>query len=98
MSFRGNTVTVRIKRSEIRLSACKARTHQADNLAKLWQDILSLLELIAQILCAVVGEKSKRDSRQYANLRVAVASAMIFARGNPALRSTVFYQKIPNFR
>ena len=84
MSFRGNTVTVRIKRSEIRLSACKARTHQADNLAKLWQDILSLLELIAQILCAVVGAKSKRDSRQYANLRVAVASAMIFARGNPA--------------
>ena len=27
-------------------------THQADNLAKLRQEFLSLLELIAQILCA----------------------------------------------
>ena len=29
------------------------RTHQADNLAKLWQEFLSLLELIAKIFCAV---------------------------------------------
>ena len=34
--------------------ACRARTHQADNLAKLRREVLSLLELIAQILCAVV--------------------------------------------
>ena len=34
--------------------ACNARTHQADNLAKLWQEFLSLLELIAKIFCAVV--------------------------------------------
>ena len=27
--------------------------HQADNLAKLWQEFLSVYELIAQILCAV---------------------------------------------
>ena len=27
--------------------------HQADNLAQLWQEFLSLLELIGQILCAV---------------------------------------------
>ena len=27
--------------------------HQADNLAKLWQEFLPLFELIAQILCAV---------------------------------------------
>ena len=27
--------------------------HQADNLAKLWQEFLSLLELIAKIFCAV---------------------------------------------
>ena len=32
--------------------------HQADNLAQLWQEFLSLLELIAQILCAVVGVRS----------------------------------------
>ena len=31
-----------------------ARTHQADNLAKLRQEFLSLLELIAKIFCAVV--------------------------------------------
>ena len=32
--------------------------HQADNLAQLWQEFLSLLELIAQILCAVVGVRA----------------------------------------
>ena len=32
--------------------------HQADNLAQLWQEFLSLLELIAQILCAVVGARA----------------------------------------
>ena len=36
----------------------KARIHQADNLAKLRQEFLSLLELIAQILCAVEVKKS----------------------------------------
>ena len=29
------------------------RTHQADNLAKLWQEFLSMLKLIAKIFCAV---------------------------------------------
>ena len=32
--------------------------HQADNLAKLWFEFLSVLELIAQILCAVAVQKS----------------------------------------
>ena len=32
--------------------------HQADNLAQLWQEFLSLLELIAQILCAVAIAKT----------------------------------------
>lgn len=32
--------------------------HQADNLAKLWWELLSVLELIAQILCAVVIAKT----------------------------------------
>ena len=32
--------------------------HQADNLAQLWQKFLSLLELIAQIFCAVVGARA----------------------------------------
>ena len=32
--------------------------HQADNLAQLWQEFLSLLELIVQILCAVVSARA----------------------------------------
>ena len=54
--------------------ACRARQHQADNLAKLWQEILSLLELIAKIFCAVV---IVRTSEVLGNTqpRVAVASA-----------------------
>ncbi len=32
--------------------------YQADNLAQLWQEFLSLLELIAQIFCAVVGARA----------------------------------------
>ena len=43
--------------SFIRLRAKHAK-HQADNLAKLWQDFLSLLELIAKIFCAVVIAKT----------------------------------------
>ena len=34
--------------------------HQADNLAQLWQEFLSLLELIVQILCAVVARGRMR--------------------------------------
>lgn len=38
----------------MKYSACaQGALHQADNLAKLWQEFLSLLELIAKILCAV---------------------------------------------
>ena len=50
------------------------RTHQADNLAKLWQEFLFLLELIAKILCAV---EIARTSEALGNTqtRVAVASA-----------------------
>ncbi len=40
-------------------TACVRSTHhQADNLAKLWHEFLSVFELIAQILCAVVKQKS----------------------------------------
>ena len=50
--------------------------HQADNLAQLWQEFLSLLELIAQILCAVV------DAR--ANAVVAIVKRFLFLfRGFP---------------
>jgi len=60
------------------LTACaRSALHQADNLAKLWLESLSVFELIAQILCAVSSAKIKQGSRQHANLRVAVASAMI---------------------
>ena len=56
-------------------SACaKGAIHQADNLAKLWQEFLSLLELIAKIFCAVV---IARTSEALGNTqpRVAVAYA-----------------------
>ena len=33
--------------------------HQADNLAKLRREVLSVLELIAQILCAVRDSENK---------------------------------------
>ena len=50
--------------------------HQADNLAQLWQEFLSLLELIAQILCAVVGAR--------ANAVVAIVKRFLFLfRGFP---------------
>ena len=40
-------------------SVCaKGAIHQAANLAKLWQEFLSLLELIAKIFCAVVIAKT----------------------------------------
>ena len=35
------------------VECAQSALHQADNLVKLWQEFLSLLELIAQILCAV---------------------------------------------
>lgn len=34
-------------------SKAGAECKQADNLAKLWRDILSVIDLIAQIFCAV---------------------------------------------
>ena len=45
----------------IRLRALHAK-HQADNLAKLWQEFLSLLELIAKIFCAVEIAKTSEVS------------------------------------
>ena len=62
-------------RISVRLSACVLCTlHQADNLAKLRQEFLSLLELIAKIFCAVV---IARTSEALGNTqpRVAVAYA-----------------------
>ena len=44
--------------AETKEKACRQARHQADNLAKLWFEFLSVLELIAQILCAVVVQKS----------------------------------------
>ncbi len=51
----GNTQTrVAVASAPFEFSACVRSTpHQADNLAKLWQEFLFLLELIAKILCAV---------------------------------------------
>ena len=57
------------------------RTHQADNLAKLRQEFLSLLELIAKIFCAVVIAKTS-EALGNTPLRF----AFLF-RGFPRLRS-----------
>ena len=46
--------------------------HQADNLAKLWQESLPLLELIAKIFCAVV---IARTSEALGNTQPRVAVA-----------------------
>ena len=91
-----------------------SRTHQASDIAKLWQEFLSLLELIACIGCAVVVARTNavyddkqvcchhRDDvratgcavsrainlawlRQYARVRVAVATATVFAINHPRL-------------
>lgn len=51
---------------------------QADNFAKLWQEFLSLPELIAQILCAVAKQKSSKALDDTQNLRIVVALSMIF--------------------
>ena len=52
----------------------RRRTHQADNLAKLRQEFLSMLKLIAKIFCAV---EIARTSEALGNTqpRVVVASA-----------------------
>ena len=64
----------------VRLSACVlARTHQADNLAKLWLEFLPLLELIAKIFCAVEIART-REALGNTQLRVAVASAQFEQR------------------
>ena len=42
--------------TQIKKQRAKA-SHQADNLTKLWQKFLSVLELIVQILCAVEVQK-----------------------------------------
>ena len=52
----------------------KHAKHQADNLAKLWQKFLSLLELIAKILCAVEIARTS-EALGNAQPRVAVAYA-----------------------
>ena len=62
-----------------RIIAHGVRTHQASDIARLWQEFLSLLELIACIGCAVVEQKPMRGSWRYAYLRVAIATATVFA-------------------
>ena len=59
----------------------RRHTHQADNLAKLWQEFLSLLELIAKIFCAV---EIARTSEALGN--TPLRFAFLF-RGFPRLRS-----------
>ena len=47
------------------LSACaRSALHQADNLANLRLEVLSLLEPIAQILCAVSDCENKWGAKQ----------------------------------
>ncbi len=78
---RNDTIwSVAITATPFELSACaQGALHQADNLAKLWQEFLSLLELIAQILCAVEKQKTSKALGDTQILSISVALAMIFA-------------------
>ena len=55
------------------------RPHQASDIAKLWQEVLSVLELIACIGCAVSKSNKSSVAEAMRTLRVAVATATIFA-------------------
>ncbi|HAT83522.1 MAG TPA: hypothetical protein DCS37_01260, partial [Clostridiales bacterium] len=56
---------------------CRYARHQADNLAKLRFEFLSVFELIAQILCAVEKIKSSNALDNTQILRVVIALATI---------------------
>ena len=55
-------------------------TYQADNLAKLWLELLSVPKTDSKDFLRDRRLKSKQGSWQYARLRVAIASATIFSR------------------
>ena len=59
------TLFVAFTATPFELSACaRSALHQADNLANLRLEVLSLLELIAQILCAVSDCENKCGVKQ----------------------------------
>mgnify|MGYP001072684381 CR=1 FL=1 len=61
-------------------SACAhSALHQADNLAKLRRDVLSVFELIAQILCAVSKAINRARLLAIRIYAIAITSATIFA-------------------
>ena len=59
--------------------------HQADNLAKLRRDVLSVFELIAQILCAVSKAINRARFLAIRIYAIAITSATIFALGPPII-------------
>ena len=69
-AFRKYTQIVRLR---------QRRTHQDDNFAKLWHELLSVLEMIAKILGAVSRLKIKRIKEMPAKLRAFCKYAMIFS-------------------
>ena len=74
------TIVIPRERSD-RGNQAVRRTHQADNLAKLRQEFLPLLKLIAKIFCAVEIE---RTSEALGNMPLRFA---FLFRGFPRLRS-----------
>ena len=70
VAARGSSVNKHIPctsrlRISFHLSACaQSALHQADNLAKLWLEFLSVFELIAQIFCAVSDCENKCGAKQ----------------------------------
>ena len=62
-------------------STCaQSALHQADNLAKLRREVLSMPELIAQILCAVSKAINRARFLAIRIYAIAITSATIFAQ------------------
>ena len=55
--FQGGTAVGETREEGGNCNSICTLPHQADNLTKLWQEFLSVLELIVQILCAVEVQK-----------------------------------------
>ena len=65
--------------------------HQTDNLAKLWQEFLSVTELIAKIFGAVSRTKAQCGSRRclHASDAVAAMTAFVHEKGTARTKPNV---------
>ena len=94
------TVILRLCRScgIFKFSDCaRSALHQADNLAKLRREILSVPELIAQILCAVSKAINRARFLAIRIYAIVITSATIFARNRCVPRRRGCYACISRF-